>query len=90
LYSDSLATSLEGTVTEAQKTVKSIRRGSDGFGENMEALKHNFLLRGYYKKKEKAAKKEAEKKEKEAEKRQKERKNNNDSDSASLKVSKEG
>jgi phospholipid/cholesterol/gamma-HCH transport system substrate-binding protein len=89
LYSDSLATSLEGTVTEAQKTVKSIRRGSDGFGENMEALKHNFLLRGYYKRKEKEAKKEAEKKEKQAEKRQKERKKNSDSDSASLKVPKE-
>ena len=84
LYSDSLATSLEGTVTEAKKTVKSIRRGSDGFSENMEALKHNFLLRGYYKRKEKAAKKEAEEQKKAAE-----RKKKADKDSASLKVSKE-
>lgn len=94
LYSDSLATSLEGTVTEAQKTVKSIRKGSDGFGENMEALKHNFLLRGYYKKKERAAKKEAEKKEekkeKEAEKNEKDRKKSGNSDPASLNLPKEG
>lgn len=90
LYSDSLATSLEGTMTEAKKTVRSIRRGSDGFGENMEALKHNFLLRGYYKKKEKAAKKEAEKREKEAEKKQKDRKKSGNSDSASLNLPKEG
>ena len=84
LYSDSLATSLEGTVTEAKKTVKSIRRGSDGFSENMEALKHNFLLRGYYKKKEKAAKKEAEEQKKGAERGKKAGK-----DSSSLKVQKE-
>lgn len=84
LYSDSLATSLEGTVTEAKKTVRSIRKGSDGFSENMEALKGNFLLRGYYKRKEKAAKKEAEEQKKEAERRKKAAK-----DSASLKVSKE-
>lgn len=84
LYSDSLATGLEGTVTEAKRTVKSIRKGSDGFSENMEALKHNFLLRGYYKKKEKAAKKEAEE-----QKKGTERKKKADKDSASLKVSKE-
>ncbi|PWV46947.1 MlaD family protein [Chitinophaga sp. S165] len=91
LYSDSLATTLEGTMTEAKKTVKSIRKGSDGFSENMEALKHNFLLRGYYKRKEKAAKKEAEEQQKEAEKEKKEsgRKKKQNKDSASLKVSKE-
>ncbi|PSL28873.1 MlaD family protein [Chitinophaga ginsengisoli] len=84
LYSDSLATSLEGTVTEARTTVKSIRKGSEGFSENMEALKHNFLLRGYYKKKEKAAKKEAEEQKKAAERGKKAGK-----DSSSLKVQKE-
>jgi phospholipid/cholesterol/gamma-HCH transport system substrate-binding protein len=91
LYSDSLATSLEGTMTEAKKTVKSIRRGSDGFSENMEALKHNFLLRGYYKKREKAARKEAEEQKKEAEEQQKETgsKKKAKKDSTSLKVSKE-
>jgi phospholipid/cholesterol/gamma-HCH transport system substrate-binding protein len=92
LYSDSLATSLEGTVTEAKKTVKSIRKGSDGFSENMEALKHNFLLRGYYRKREKAAKKEekAEKKEAEAKnKKEEERKKKAEKDSASLKLPKE-
>lgn len=85
LYSDSLANSLEGTVTEAKKTVKSIRRGSDGFSENMEALKHNFLLRGYYKKKEKAARKQAE----EQKKKEEDRKKKAAKDSASLKVPKE-
>lgn len=84
LYSDSLATDLEGTVTEARKTVKSIRKGSDGFSENMEALKHNFLLRGYYRKKEKAAKKQAEERKKENERRKKD-----NMDSASLKINKE-
>jgi len=95
LYSDSLATSLEGTVTEAQKTVKSIRRGSDGFSENMEALKHNFLLRGYYRKKEKAAQKEQEKQEEIQEKQEKQedaprkRKKKAEKDSSSVKLRKE-
>jgi phospholipid/cholesterol/gamma-HCH transport system substrate-binding protein len=57
LYSDSLAKSLEGTISEAKGTMRSAHKGAEGFSENMEALKHNFLLRGYYKKKEKARKK---------------------------------
>lgn len=35
-----------------------IQKGTDGFNQNMEALKHNFLLRGYFKKLEKQKKKE--------------------------------
>ena len=31
-----------------------IRAGTDGFNQNMEALKHNFLFRGYFKKLERA------------------------------------
>jgi phospholipid/cholesterol/gamma-HCH transport system substrate-binding protein len=57
LYSDSMARNLEGTMAEAENTMKAARKGAAGFGENMEALKHNFLLRGYFRKKEKAAKK---------------------------------
>jgi phospholipid/cholesterol/gamma-HCH transport system substrate-binding protein len=34
-----------------QQTIKNIEEGSAGFKDNMEALKHNFLLRGYFKKK---------------------------------------
>jgi phospholipid/cholesterol/gamma-HCH transport system substrate-binding protein len=45
LYNDDLAKNLEGTVTN-------IKQGTKGFSENMEALKGNFLLRGYYKRKE--------------------------------------
>lgn len=30
-----------------------IEKGTEGFNENMEALKHNFLFRGYFKKLEK-------------------------------------
>jgi len=34
-------------------TIINIRNGTDGFNQNMEALKHNFLLRGYFKRLEK-------------------------------------
>jgi phospholipid/cholesterol/gamma-HCH transport system substrate-binding protein len=34
------------------KSLLNIERGTAGFSENMEALKHNFLLRRYFKKKE--------------------------------------
>ena len=47
LYSDKLTKGLEGTI-------QSLKSGTDGFSENMQALKGNVLLRGYYKKKEKA------------------------------------
>ncbi|MCK9220903.1 MAG: MlaD family protein [Bacteroidales bacterium] len=47
------------------ETMLNIKRSSKGLDENMEAAKHNFLLRGYFNKKAKAAEeamKEAEKK----------------------------
>ncbi len=31
-------------------SLDNIQKGTDGFNQNMEALKHNFLLRGYFKK----------------------------------------
>lgn len=37
-------------VFELQSTVKNINEGTARFNENMEALKHNFLFRGYFKK----------------------------------------
>ncbi|MBF0695556.1 MAG: MCE family protein [Flavobacterium sp.] len=46
------------------ETIENLKTSSKGLSENMEAAKHNFLLRGYFKKKER----EAEKKRKEAEK----------------------
>jgi phospholipid/cholesterol/gamma-HCH transport system substrate-binding protein len=37
-------------------SMDNVRKGTDGFNQNMEALKHNFLLRGYFKKLEKEQK----------------------------------
>ena len=54
---DSMANDLDATMTNLKTSTKKL-------DENMEAAKHNFLLRGYFKKKEKAKerqKKEAEK-----------------------------
>lgn len=34
-------------------SLDNIQKGTDGFNQNMEALKHNFLLRGYFRKLEK-------------------------------------
>ena len=52
INSDKLAKNLEGTLASSQQTVQSIKKSADGFSDNMEAVKHNFLLRGYFKKKE--------------------------------------
>jgi phospholipid/cholesterol/gamma-HCH transport system substrate-binding protein len=45
--------------TNLDVTIINLKESSVGLNENMEALKHNFLFRGYFKKK---AKEEAEKK----------------------------
>lgn len=60
IYSDSLARSLESTVHSARETVTSARKGAEGFKENMDAMKHNFLLKGYFKKKAKKEKQHVE------------------------------
>lgn len=58
---DSLAVSARGLVQDSllqarlQASMENIRRGTDAFSQDMEALKHNFLFRGYFKKQEKAA-----------------------------------
>ena len=46
---------------EIEASVKEIKESSQKLNENMEALKHNFLFRGYFKKQEREALKEAKK-----------------------------
>jgi phospholipid/cholesterol/gamma-HCH transport system substrate-binding protein len=53
INNDQLARNLEGTISSTNETVKSIKKGADGFSDNMEAAKSNFLLKGFFKKKEK-------------------------------------
>jgi phospholipid/cholesterol/gamma-HCH transport system substrate-binding protein len=43
-------------VTNLNKSMENAKNGTKGFDDNMEALKHNILLRKYFKKKEKEAK----------------------------------
>ncbi|WP_340074735.1 MlaD family protein [Leptobacterium sp. I13] len=45
-------------VQRLDSTMKNINEGSKRFNENMEALKHNFLFRGYFRRLEKKNKKE--------------------------------
>jgi len=44
-----LYSNLAGTTSAMQETVAHAQAGVTDFQENMEALKHNFLLRGYFK-----------------------------------------
>lgn len=37
-------------VIKLQTSLDNIQKGTDGFNQSMEALKHNFLLRGYFRK----------------------------------------
>ncbi|MDO9276606.1 MAG: MlaD family protein [Lutibacter sp.] len=48
-------------VNNIDETTKNIKEGSIRLNENLEALKHNFLFRGYFKKLERQKQKEAEK-----------------------------
>jgi phospholipid/cholesterol/gamma-HCH transport system substrate-binding protein len=53
LKNDTLARKLESTVASARETVGTIKTSAKKFNDNMDAAKHNFLLRGFFKKKEK-------------------------------------
>ena len=46
--------------TRLQASMENIRKGTEAFSQDMEALKHNFLLRGYFRRQEKAARKQQE------------------------------
>lgn len=58
---DSMAKDLDATMTNLKTSTKKL-------DENMEAAKHNFLLRGYFKKKEKAKERQRKEAEKQAKK----------------------
>lgn len=64
----------EGVAKDLEKTMENLKEGSKGLEQNMEAAKDNFLLRGYFKKKEKEKEKAREEAEKEAEKKAEENK----------------
>ncbi|MBQ0785875.1 MAG: MCE family protein [Oceanihabitans sp.] len=51
----------EEAVKSLKESIENINEGTDKFNQNMEALKHNFLVRGYFRKLERQEKKEAEK-----------------------------
>lgn len=53
-------------VIKLNASLSNIQKGTDGFNQNMEALKHNFLFRGYFKKLEKQKQQEEKKKAKAA------------------------
>lgn len=44
-------------VDQLQRSIQNIEQGTERFNENMEALKHNFLTRGYFRKLEKKERK---------------------------------
>lgn len=48
-------------VNSLKSTLENINEGTDKFNQNMEALKHNWLTRGYFRKLERQEKKEAKK-----------------------------
>ena len=64
----------DSTIAESfEKTIENLQTGTKGFSDNMEAAKHNFLLKGFFKRKqreEEKAKLESEKR-KESKKSQK-------------------
>ncbi|WP_158800000.1 MlaD family protein [Pedobacter sp. L105] len=51
LNSDQLADNLQNTIKSANKAVGSVHKTSATLNEDLKAAQHNFLLRGYFKKK---------------------------------------
>lgn len=62
LNSDQLGKSIESTAASANRAVNSINQAASGLNQNMNAVKHSFLLRGYFKRKAKRLKEDSTKK----------------------------
>lgn len=54
LNSDKMADDLEGTITEARSTIKTVHKTSHTLNEDLKAAQSNFLLKGFFNKKKKA------------------------------------
>ncbi len=53
LNSNDFERSIQSTVESTNKTVQNIGKAAGGVSENMEAAKHSFLFKGYFKRREK-------------------------------------
>jgi phospholipid/cholesterol/gamma-HCH transport system substrate-binding protein len=56
LNSDKMANDIQGTITEARSTINTVHKTSATLNEDLKAAQGNFLLKGFFNKKEKAAK----------------------------------
>jgi phospholipid/cholesterol/gamma-HCH transport system substrate-binding protein len=56
LNNDKMAREMESTVTQAKKTITNVHKTSATLNDDLEAAQHNFLLKGFFNKKKKAAK----------------------------------
>lgn len=54
LNNDKMAKDLEGTVQQAKSTIQTVHKTSKTLNEDLKAAQHNFLLKGFFKKKQKA------------------------------------
>ncbi|WP_341835981.1 MlaD family protein [Chitinophaga pollutisoli] len=61
----------EKTAESLKTTIRNLQSSTYKLDENMEALQHNFLLRGFFRRRDKAERKEQQRLEKEAEKQRK-------------------
>jgi len=56
LNNDKMAKEMESTVTQAKATIKNVHKTTSTLNEDLKAAQHNFLLKGFFKKKQKAEK----------------------------------